>query len=227
MKLYLDTANLDAIRETVAYYPIVGVTTNPTILSREGGDPVATLKAIRAIIGEDRQLHVQLTETVPERMIEEAKAIVALLGKNTYIKVPVGEVGLKVTAALAALGIGVTETAIFTAGQALLAARAGASYVAPYVNRLDNILADGVGVVSDIAQIFAVHGIDTEVLAASFKSSEQVIRVALAGGHTATLPPDVLKNLLGHPLTTAAVDNFAADWSRTFGGATLREMLTT
>ena len=226
MKLYIDTANLDAIREGMKYYPLIGVTTNPTLLSREGGDPVETLKAIRAIIGPDRQLHVQVTETEADKMIEEAKAIVALLGENTFIKVPVGEVGLQVTAALAALGIGVTETAIFTAGQALLAARAGASYVAPYVNRLDNILADGVGVVSDIAQTFAVHGIDAEVLAASFKSPEQVIRVALSGGNTATLPPDVLKGLLTHPLTGAAIDSFASDWNNTFGGATLREMLS-
>ena len=226
MKLYIDTANLDAIREGMKYYPLIGVTTNPTLLSREGGDPVETLKAIRAIIGPDRQLHVQVTETEADKMIEEAKAIVALLGENTFIKVPVGEVGLQVTAALAALGIGVTETAIFTAGQALLAARAGASFVAPYVNRLDNILADGVGVVSDIAQTFAVHGIDAEVLAASFKSPEQVIRVALSGGHTATLPPDVLKGLLTHPLTGAAIDSFASDWNNTFGSATLREMLS-
>ena len=226
MKLYIDTANLDAIREGMKYYPLIGVTTNPTLLSREGGDPVETLKAIRAIIGPDRQLHVQVTETEADKMIEEAKAIVALLGENTFIKVPVGEVGLQVTAALAALGIGVTEPAIFTAGQALLAARAGASFVAPYVNRLDNILADGVGVVSDIAQTFAVHGIDAEVLAASFKSPEQVIRVALSGGHTATLPPDVLKGLLTHPLTGAAIDSFASDWNNTFGGATLREMLS-
>ena len=126
---------------------------------------------------------------------------------------------------MAELGIGVTETAIFTAGQAMLAARAGASYVAPYVNRLDNILADGVGVVSDIAQTFALHGMNAEVLAASFKSPEQVIRVALAGGHTATLPPDVLKGLLNHPLTGAAIDSFSSDWNNTFGGATLREML--
>lgn len=225
MKLYLDTGNLEAIREAMSYYPLIGVTTNPTLLSREGGDPVANLCAIRRIIGDDRQLHVQVTETEADNMIEEAQAIVALLGENTFIKVPVGEVGLKVTAALAGLGIGVTETAIFTAGQALLAARAGAAFVAPYVNRLDNILADGVSVVSDIAETFALHGIGTEVLAASFKSPEQVIRVALAGGHTATLPPDVLKALLNHPLTGAAVDSFAGDWTRTFGGATLREML--
>lgn len=225
MKLFIDTANLDAIREGVKYYPLIGVTTNPTLLSREGGDPVETLKAIRAIIGPDRELHVQVTETEADKMIEEARAIVALLGENTFIKVPVGEVGLQVTAALAALGIGVTETAIFTAGQALLAARAGASYVAPYVNRLDNILADGVSVVRDIADNFAIHDIETEVLAASFKSPEQVIRVALAGGHTATLPPDVLKGLLSHPLTGAAIDSFAGDWNRTYGGATLREML--
>lgn len=150
MKLYLDTANLAAIREAVTCYPIVGVTTNPTLLAREGGNPIETLQSIRRIIGEERQLHVQLTETEPNKMTEEAQAIVGLLGRSTYIKIPVGEIGLQVTSTLADLGIGVTETAIFTAGQALLAARAGASYVAPYVNRLDNILADGVGVVSDI-----------------------------------------------------------------------------
>ena len=225
MKLYIDTAHVADIREMMEYSPLIGVTTNPTLLSREGGNPVETLLAIRRVIGDDRQLHVQVTEETPEAMVAEAQAIVRLLGENTYIKVPVGETGLRVTSELAAQGIGVTETAIFTAGQALMAARAGASYVAPYVNRLDNIQADGVGVVADIAQIFALHGIEAEVLAASFKSPQQVLRVALAGGHTATVAPDVLRTLLAHPLTDAAVDSFASDWNRTFGGKTLRELI--
>ena len=221
----LDTADLSAIRHCNEFYPLAGVTTNPSIIAKAKTDFWALVKEIRSIIGDDKMLHVQTTQTKAEDIVREAELLKRELGECFFVKIPIGEEGLKATMMLKKLGIGVTMTAIFTPAQALMAAAAGASFVAPYVNRLDNILADGVGVVSDIAQTFAVHGIGTEVLAASFKSPEQVIRVALAGGHTATLPPDVLKGLLTHPLTGAAIDSFSGDWERTFGGATLREML--
>jgi fructose-6-phosphate aldolase 2 len=201
------------------------VTTNPSIIAKANTEFWGLVEEIRAIIGPGKMLHVQTTAEKAEDIVAEAKLLKARLGGEFYVKIPIGEEGLKATMMLKKEGLGVTMTAIFTQQQALIAAVAGADYVAPYVNRLDNILADGVGVVSDIAQTFAVHGIGTEVLAASFKSPEQVIRVALAGGHTATLPPDVLKGLLTHPLTGAAIDSFSGDWERTFGDATLREML--
>jgi fructose-6-phosphate aldolase 2 len=222
----LDTANLDAIRHCNEFYPLAGVTTNPSIIAKAKTDFWPLVEEIRAIIGPDKMLHVQTTQEKAEDIVEEAKLLKERLGGEFYVKIPIGEEGLKATMMLSELGIGVTMTAIFTPTQALMAAMAGADFVAPYVNRLVNILADGVAVVRDIADTFAVHDIGAEVLAASFKSPEQVIRVALAGGHTATLPPDVLKGMLTHPLTGAAIDSFAGDWNKAFGGATLREMLT-
>ena len=127
MNFLMDTANLDSIRYGVEYFPVIGVTTNPTLITREEvPDPAAHIAAIREIIGPDRQLHVQLTETEEEQMLAEAEAIVALTGKNTYLKVPVSPLGLRVTRARSEQGYGVTETAILSVGQAVLAARAGA-----------------------------------------------------------------------------------------------------
>ena len=167
MKIILDTANLEDIRYFNTYYPIVGVTTNPTILAREGGDVLKLLRDIREIIGEEKELHVQVTETSYEKILEEARLLVDYLGnkKNTYVKIPVSDVGLRVTRKLVEEGYRVTITAILTAAQALLAANAGASYVAPYVSRLENICEDGVGTVSDIATMLSYSDADTEILA--------------------------------------------------------------
>ena len=159
MKILLDTANVEKIREYIEALPIIGVTTNPTILTREGGtDPVDTLLRIRGVIGKDKQLHVQLTETTYQKMIEEAYIITRILGENTYVKVPISEVGLKVTKKLTEDGINVTQTAILTATQAMLAAEAGAKYVAPYVSRLDNIMGNGISTIADISEIFVNGG---------------------------------------------------------------------
>lgn len=226
MKLLIDTANLDDIRFCNEYFPVIGVTTNPTLLSRERAeDPTEQLAAIRKVIGPDKQLHIQLTETDFDRMVEEAEAIVAFAGKNTYLKVPVSPVGLKVTSELAARGFGVTETAILSAGQALMAARAGAKYVAPYVSRLDNINGNGVGVVADIAEIFTRFGLETEILAASFKTVQQIVDVALAGGENATVNADLLKLLASHPLTDSGIAGFAGDWKKQYGSKTLLQFL--
>ena len=168
MKLILDTANLDDIKYFNTYYPISGVTTNPTILSREGGDIVKHLYTIREIIGEDKELHIQVTETEFDKIVSEAKAIVKAFGKNTFVKIPATDVGLRATAALAKEGIGVTVTAVFSAGQALLAATAGAAYVAPYVSRLENICEDGIGVVAEIQQVLDCGDYDTVILACRF-----------------------------------------------------------
>ena len=225
MKLILDTANLDDIKYFNTYYPISGVTTNPTILSREGGDIVKHLHTIREIIGEDKELHIQVTETEFDKIVSEAKAIVNAFGKNTFVKIPATDVGLRATAALAKEGIKVTVTAVFSAGQALLAATAGAAYVAPYVSRLENICEDGIGVVAEIQQVLDCGDYDTVILAASFKTAREVLDVALAGSGAATVSADVLKKLLSHTSTDTSIAGFAADWKKAFGDHTLSELL--
>ena len=225
MKLILDTANLDDIRYFNTYYPIVGVTTNPTILSREGGDIVAHLHEIRKIIGEKKELHIQVTETEYKAIVAEAKAIVSAFGKNTYIKIPATDVGLRATKTLSEEGYNITVTAVLSAGQALLAANAGAKYVAPYVSRLENICENGIDTVAEIQQIFDAAGCDTEILAASFKTAREVLEVALTGAGAATVSADVMKKLLAHTTTDTSIAGFVADWEKAFGKRTLGSML--
>lgn len=225
MRILLDTANLDDIRYFNTYYPIEGVTTNPTILSKEGGDPVAQLKAIREIIGEEKELHVQVTETEFEKIIEEARAIVDAFGINTFVKIPVTDIGLRVTKYLSDRGIGVTVTAVLTAAQAMLASNAGAAYVAPYISRSENLCADGVGTVADIADIFEVSGTDTQILAASFKTAKEVLDVAVEGCHAATIGSSIMRMLLSHTTTDTSIAGFEKDWKNAFGDTTLLELL--
>ena len=223
--MLLDTANLEDIRYFSTYYPIEGVTTNPTILAKEGGDVIALLSEIRRIIGDELELHVQITETEHDRIIEEAKALVGLLGRNTFVKIPLTDVGLRAAATLSAAGYGVTVTAILTAAQAMLASNAGAAYVAPYVSRLENICDDGVGSVADIAKIFASSGAKTQILAASFKTAREVVDVAVVGCHSATISPSVMKRLIAHTTTDTSIAGFESDWKRAFGDVTLLELL--
>ena len=225
MKLLLDTANLDDIRYFNTYYPIEGVTTNPTILAREGGDVIALLKSIREIIGDKKELHLQVTETEYDRIIAEAKALYAMLGPNTFIKIPATDVGLKATYTLSKMGIRITMTAVLSATQAMLAANSGASYVAPYISRLENICDDGVGCAADIVKIFAAGGSKTQVLAASFKTAKEVLDVAVIGCHAATISSDIMKKLLSHTTTTTSIADFETDWKRAFGNNTLLSLL--
>ena len=148
MLYILDTADLEAIKHCNEFYPLAGVTTNPSIIAKEKTDFWKLVKEIRSIIGEEKMLHVQTTQKKAEKIVEEAKLLKEELKGDFYVKIPIGEEGLKATMELKKLGIGVTMTAIFTPAQALIAAMAGASFVAPYVNRLDNILGDGTEVVA-------------------------------------------------------------------------------
>ena len=223
MRIILDTANLEDIRYFNEYFPIEGVTTNPTILSKEGGDVLKLLKDIRAIIG-DKELHVQVTETDADKMVEEAEAIVNYLGKNTFVKIPATPAGLKATRILSAKGIGITVTAVLTA-QAMLASNAGAAYVAPYVSRLENICADGVGTVAEIAEIFSMSGTDTQILSASFKTAKEVLDCAVVGCHTATVGTEVMHKLLQHTTTDTSIEGFANDWKKAFGDVTLLKLI--
>lgn len=217
----LDTADLAAIKHCNEFYPLSGVTTNPSIIAKEKGDFWQILKEIRGVIGNDKMLHVQTVQTTAKKMVEEAKLIKEKIGGDIYIKIPIGEEGLKAVPMIKNLGIGVTMTAIFTPAQALMAAKAGADFVAPYVNRLDNILGDGTNVVAEIVQQFEIYGLDCKVLAASFKNAEQVHRCALCGCHSVTVSADVLKSLITHPMTDAAVEGFERDWKGVYGDKTI------
>jgi fructose-6-phosphate aldolase 2 len=220
----LDTADLDMIAHCNEFYPLAGVTTNPSIIAKAKSDFWPLVEKIRAIIGDDKMLHVQVTADTAEGIVREAKLLKERLGENFYVKIPIGEEGLKATKMLKELGIRVTVTAIFTSAQALIAAKAGASFVAPYVNRLDNIIGDGVDVVAQIVEMLDRYGLDTKVLAASFKTAEQVHKCALCGCHSATVTADVLKHLISHPMTDAAIDGFKKDWKRVYGDATVKTL---
>ena len=223
MLYILDTADVEDIRHCNEYYPLAGVTTNPSIIAKEHSDFWALLSQIREIIGEEMMLHVQTTETVAEAIVEEAKLLRDRVGGNFYLKIPICEEGLKATMMLKKIGIPVTMTAIITPAQALMAARAGAEFVAPYVNRLDNILSDGTRVVTEIVEEFTLHGIEAKVLAASFKNAEQVHKCASVGCHSVTVTADILKNLISHPMTDAAVAGFDKDWKGVYGDKTIAD----
>lgn len=221
MLYILDTADLDAIKHCNEFYPLAGVTTNPSIIVKEKADFWTHIKAIRDIIGPEKMLHVQIVQTEAAKMVEEAKLICEKIGGKTYIKIPICEEGLKATMELKKLGIGVTMTAIFTPQQALISAMAGASFVAPYVNRLDNILGDGSDVAAQIVNLFNIYKLDCKVLVASFKNAEQVHKCALAGCDIVTVSDDILRALIDHPMTGAAIAGFDKDWESVYGDKTI------
>lgn len=221
MMYIIDTANLAAIRKCIEYYPVAGVTTNPTIISKEHADFIKLIKNIREIIGPDLMLHIQATGSTAEVIVKEAQLLRDAVGGNFYVKVPISPQGLKATTILHNMGIKVTETAIFTQQQALIAALAGADFVAPYVNRLDNIVSDGVQVVGEIVELFKKHDIKTKVLAASFKTVEQIHKIAISGCHSVTINPELFDTLTYHPMTQYAIDDFNADWKTIYGNKTI------
>lgn len=217
----LDTADIEAIKHCNEFYPLAGVTTNPSIISKENTEFWKLVKEIREIIGKDKMLHVQTVQTKAEKIVEEAKLLKKELGGEFYVKIPICEEGLKATMELRKLGIGVTMTAIFTPAQALIAAKAGASFVAPYVNRLDNIIGDGTEVVAQIVELLENYDLDCKVLAASFKNAEQVHKCSLYGCHSVTVSADILKTIISHPMTDSAVSGFENDWKSVYGDKTI------
>ena len=217
MQYILDTADISFIKKAVDLYPIEGVTTNPTIIAKEKGDFKSIIKGIREVIGEDLMLHVQCLSLDAETIVKEALYIQQFAGKNVSVKIPVIPEGIKAIKILKSKNIRTTATAIFTAQQALMAANAGADYVAPYINRIDNILGDGAKVVSDIVQLFNINNISTKVLAASFKNVEQVHKVCLAGAHSVTVNKDLFEKLIYHPYTDLSIKTFISDWEGQYG----------
>ncbi|NFT06733.1 MULTISPECIES: fructose-6-phosphate aldolase [Clostridium] len=217
----LDTANLQEIKRVYEFYPMEGVTTNPSIISKEKEDFIKILKNIRKIIGNDSMLHAQVLSLKAEDMIEEAKYIAEQVGGNIYIKIPVTPDGIKAIKILSKEGYKITATAIFTAQQALIAAKAGAKFVAPYVNRIDNISGNGVEVVGEIIKLLEFNNLNTKVLAASFKNVQQVNDVALRGCQSVTVGSDIMDKLIEHPLTELSVKQFINDWENVYNKITV------
>jgi TalC/MipB family fructose-6-phosphate aldolase len=217
MLYLLDSANAKEIARCFEFFPISGVTTNPTLIAREERPFYDILTDIRSAIGEGAMLHVQVLGADADTMVAEAHQLRDRFGSCIFPKVPVTRQGFKAIRILAASGFSVTATAIATPQQALLAARAGAAFTAPYVNRIDNIGGDGEGVVVNIVKLFEIHGLSTKVLTASFKNVHQVQDMALAGAHAATLAPELLDLIASHPLTDSGVADFSADWAGAYG----------
>ncbi len=216
MYYLLDTANVKEIEKANEVFPIAGVTTNPTIISEAKRDFFAILKDIRAIIG-DRMLHAQVLGENCDDMLRDAEALYEKVGGNLYVKVPVSIEGYKAMPILKKKGYKVTATAIFTPGQALLAANFNVDFTAPYINRIDNISGMGVSVVQMITTLFKMHKLPTQVLAASFKNIQQVNEVSLAGCHAITISPDLMWKLAEHPLTDMSIELFTKDWCSVYG----------
>ena len=213
MKLFIDSANVKEIQEIAEMGIISGVTTNPSLIAKEGRNFEEVVREIAALV--DGPISGEVIGTQAEEMIAEGRHIAAI-HKNMVVKVPITQEGLKTVKVLAAEGIKTNVTLIFTAGQALLAARAGASFVSPFMGRLDDVATDSVSVVKDISEIFKIHRIDTQIIAASIRNPMQVVSAAMAGADIATVPYAILKQLLRHPLTDEGLEKFQRDWDAVF-----------
>jgi transaldolase len=211
MKLFIDTANLAHIREVASWGILDGVTTNPTLIAKEGRDFHETIKEICKIV--DGPVSAEVVSTHAEGMVKEGREL-AKLHKNVYVKVPMTTEGLKACKKLSGDGIRVNVTLIFQPNQALLAAKAGAAFVSPFIGRLEDNGQDGMGVIRDIVQIFRNYGFETEVLTASVRDPIHVLEAAKAGSHIATLPYEVLQKLVKHPLTDIGLQRFLDDWAK-------------
>ena len=216
MLYLLDTANIEEIRKCSEVFPLAGVTTNPSIISKEKKDFFSIIKDIKSIIG-DKMLHAQVIGETESEIIKDAETLREKIDGNLYVKIPVTLEGYKAMKSLKSRGFKITATAIYTPQQALLAANCGADYTAPYVNRIDNISGMGVHVVSMITELFKHHNLETKVLAASFKNVQQVHEVAVAGCQSVTIAPDIMWKLAEHPLTDMSVAQFTKDWENIYG----------
>ena len=209
MKIFIDTANFDEIKTAYEMGFVAGVTTNPSLIVKEKRDLKEVIKQIADLV--DGPVSAEVIATTAPEMIAEAHELVKL-GSNVVIKVPMTPEGLKAVAVLSKEGIKTNVTFIFSANQALLAPRAGATFVSPFVGRIDDISMDGITLIEDIAEIFMVHDIKTEIIAASVRTPMHMTQCAKAGAHIATVPFKVLTASMKHPLTDAGLARFLADW---------------
>lgn len=214
MKIFLDTANLAEIEEAVSWGVIDGVTTNPTLVAREGRDFKQLVAAICRIVQGPVSAEVIATEAVA--MVKEAREL-AEIAPQVVVKVPMIPEGLKAVVELRKTGIKTNVTLVFSFTQALLAAQAGAAYISPFLGRLDDIAHDGVGLVADICGIFKNYGLESKVIAASIRHPLHIVEVARAGADVATVPFTVLRQMFRHPLTDLGVERFLADWKKALG----------
>ena len=214
MRFFLDTANVEYIKEINEMGVICGVTTNPSLVAKEGRDFKEVIKEITGIV--DGPISGEVVSEDSAGMIKEGREI-AKIHKNMIVKIPMTEEGLKAVKVLSSEGIKTNVTLIFSAAQALLAANAGATYVSPFLGRIDDISMVGMDLVRDIAEIFAIHGIETEIIAASVRNPIHVIEAAKAGADIATVPYNLVKQMLKHPLTDQGLEKFKADWAVAFG----------
>ena len=216
MKLFVDTANIEEIRKANDMGVICGVTTNPSLIAKEGRDVYEVVKEIASIVDGPISGEVKATTTDAEGMIKEGREIAAL-HKNMVVKIPMTIEGLKACKVLSSEGIKVNMTLIFTANQALLCARAGAAFVSPFLGRLDDISVRGTDLISEVAEIFNIHNIQTEIIAASIRHPMHVTDCALAGADIATVPYKVIEQMTHHPLTDAGIEKFQKDYLAVFG----------
>ena len=213
MKLFIDTANVEDIRRANDLGVICGVTTNPSLIAKEGRDFVEVVKEIAEIV--DGPISAEVISVEADKMVTEALELYRTINnKNLVIKIPMCAEGLKATKQLAAMGIKTNVTLIFSTAQALLAAKAGATYVSPFVGRLDDIGFEGIDLVEDIVKIFRNYDIKTEIISASIRSSNHVIEVARVGSDIATVPYKIIESMIQHPLTVSGIQRFLDDWAK-------------
>lgn len=216
MRFFIDTANVDEIRKANEMGVICGVTTNPSLIAKEGRDFNEVIKEITSIVSGPISGEVKATTVDAEGMIKEGREIAAI-HRNMVVKIPMTVEGLKAVRVLAKEGIKTNVTLIFTAAQALLAARAGATYVSPFLGRLDDISTPGIDLIHDITEIFGIHGIETQIIAASVRNPIHVIDCAKAGADIATVPYKVIEQMAKHPLTDQGIQKFQEDYREVFG----------
>ena len=216
MRFFIDTANVDEIREANEMGIICGVTTNPSLIAKEGRDFNQVIAEIASIVDGPISGEVKATTTDAQTMIKEAREI-AKIHPNMVVKIPMTKEGLKAVKVVTAEGIKTNVTLVFTSAQALLAARAGATYVSPFLGRLDDISMPGIDLIEDISQIFSMHDIKTQIIAASVRHSIHVSDCAKAGADIATVPYKVLMQMTGHPLTDQGIEKFKKDYIAVFG----------
>ena len=216
MRFFVDTANVDEIRKANDMGIICGVTTNPSLIAKEGRNFAEVIKEITSIVDGPISGEVKATTVDAEGMIKEGREI-ADIHPNMVVKIPMTVEGLKAVKVLASEGIKTNVTLIFSAAQALLAARAGATYVSPFLGRLDDISMPGIDLICDITEIFQMHNIDTQIIAASIRNPIHVIDCAKAGADIATVPYKVLVQMTKHPLTDQGIEKFQADYKAVFG----------
>ncbi|KAA6474904.1 transaldolase family protein [Bacillus swezeyi] len=217
MKLLVDSADISEIESLLASFPIDGVTTNPVLIAKEKRPFKQQIQEIRHLLPDRLPLHVQIIADDCKGMIDQARTLYDWLDGNVWIKIPVCKEGLRAIRKLSADNIRTTGTTIYTPLQAVLAAKAGAGYVAPYVNRIDHEYGDGAGVVKTIADLFRLYGFNCKVLAASFKHNSQILAAMEAGSHEATISPELLNHLADHPAANRDIHGFRHVWQSQYG----------